>query len=80
MNEVFDAFTQQLFIRATHPDAYRSGQWAKVVKTAFKPERFGERPQPARPVYEIEFVDGKIDQWPVYDEVAGYEFAAQVKP
>lgn len=72
-------FTMPLFIRASHPSAYRSGQWAKVVAVRYLPQKYGDSPRVARPVYLVEFIDGKQDQWPVYDDVAEYEFSSQVQ-
>jgi hypothetical protein len=71
-------FVMPLYIRATHPDAFRSGQWAKVVSVDYLPQRHGPSPRDARPIYLVEFVDGRRDQWPVYDDVAGYEFSSAV--
>jgi len=73
-------FFQKLLIRANHPYAYRHGQWAAVTGVAYKPERLGNKPAPARVVYLVKFVDGQTDQWPVYDPDAAYEFSAGVKP
>lgn len=60
------------YIRASHPAAFRPWQWAKVVEVAWIAPK---AEQPGRPVYVVEFVDGRRDLWPVYDTEAGYEFA-----
>ena len=54
------------YIRATHPDGYRCGQWAKVTGVAMIE---------SRPCYVVEFIDGLADQWPVYDSSDPYEFS-----
>lgn len=59
------------YIRVTHPAAFRSGQWAKVLEVAW----LSDHGDGARPVYVVEFVDGTRDLWPVYDTLHGYEFA-----
>lgn len=53
-------------IRSTHPDAFRSGQWAEVRTVA---------PGTDRDCYVVEFPDGATDYWVVDDSAAGYEFA-----
>lgn len=72
-------YTTPVYIRATNHNAFRSCQWAKVISVELLPEQFGRDARPARPVYLIEWVDGKRDQWPVYDDAAGYEFSSVVK-
>jgi hypothetical protein len=52
-------------IRSTHPAAFRSGQWAKVVAIV---------PSSERECYLVEFPDGATDFWAVNDPDAGYEF------
>jgi hypothetical protein len=70
-------YTTNLYIRATHPNSFRSGQWAKVISVRLLPDQ--HKPfRRSRPVYLVEFVDGRQDQWPVYDADAGYEFASGV--
>lgn len=53
-------------IRATHPYAYRSGEWAEnaMIVTAR-----------GQDCYLVSFPDGRTDLWPVEDPVAGYEFS-----
>jgi hypothetical protein len=64
------------FIRGRHPACFRQGQWAKVVEVAWcQPPTDGV----ARPVYVVEFIDGRRDLWPVYDSAADYEFAREPK-
>jgi hypothetical protein len=61
-------------IRATHPWAYRSGEWAKLTGTAALPGF----PEGDRPCYLVTFSDGDADWWPVHDSTEpvsfGYEF------
>lgn len=61
------------FMRGTHPAFYRSGQWAKIEKVLFVTPVGGEE----RLCYRIVFVDGAVDNCPVYDPVAGYEFTSK---
>lgn len=60
-----------LYIRATHPSGYRSGQWAKVIGTEWSIDH-------KRPVFRVQFVDGMTDTWPVYDPSDPYEFSDKV--
>ncbi len=55
-------------IRATHPYAYRSGKWARLVGTMDDPET-------GRRCYSVMFPDGATDWWPVDDAAHGYETA-----
>lgn len=71
-------FTTDLYIRSVHPYAYRSGQWGKVLQVRYLPERYGDHPRDARPVYVIQWVDGTTDYWPVYGH-NDYEFASEVR-
>ena len=71
--------TTKLFIRATHPNAFRSGQWAEVLAIEYLYERHGDHPRPARPVLRVRWVDGVTDLWAAADEAAGYEFAGGVR-
>jgi hypothetical protein len=52
-------------IRATHPYAFRSGEWATLCCVV---------PGPGRDCYLVEFDDGATDFWPVHDLAHGYEF------
>ena len=54
-------------IRATHPDGFRSGEWAQLVGTM-------EDPETGRVCYAVKFGDGAADWWPVDDPAHGYEF------
>lgn len=58
------------FIRATHPYAFRSGQWAQIVGV--------DEAQYDRPVFLVAFPDGATDSWACVDPDAGYEFAETV--
>jgi hypothetical protein len=74
-------FSMDLYIRSKHPEAYRSGQWAKVLDVRYLPPRGGARPTHGHPVYIIEWVDGERDMWPVYSEGAvGDYYYELVKP
>lgn len=59
---------EPLCIRATHPDGFRYGHdhpWGIVEKVVWFLDR---------PCFKIEFSEGVIDYWPVYDESDPYEF------
>jgi hypothetical protein len=56
-------------IRSTHPHAYRSGKWARLVGTMDDPET-------GRRCYSVMFPDGAADWWPVDDKAHGYEIAS----
>lgn len=56
-------------IRATHPDSFRSGQWAELIGTTDEPET-------GRRCYTVKFPDGETDWWAVDDEDAGYEITS----
>lgn len=71
-----DIFTQDLYIRATHPYGFRSGQWAKVTGVRYLPKQSPPRERPARAVYVVQFVDGFTDLWPIYDPSDPYEFSS----
>lgn len=60
------------FIRAMHPSAFRSGEWAQVV--ACRGVR-AKPTDPARPCWLVVFPDGATDSWVCDDRVAEYEFA-----
>jgi hypothetical protein len=68
-----DHFTGWRYIRAMHPYAYRSGQWAEILAVA---PANGDRDilQPGD-CYIVRFADGATDFWPVFDDAARYEFA-----
>lgn len=54
-------------IRATHPWAYRSGQWALLTGTMIDPAS-------GHACYVFRFPDGDADWLPIDDPLAGYEF------
>jgi hypothetical protein len=58
-------------IRATHPYAFRCGEWAELKGTTDLPGYPGGE----RRCYLVEFPDGTTDFWAVNDQDAGYEFA-----
>lgn len=59
-----DADGNKPCIRHTDPRGYRSGEWARIIGV--------ERVQD-RVCFEVEFIDGATDFWPVIDQ--GYEFS-----
>jgi hypothetical protein len=54
-------------IRATHPESFRSGQWAVLTGTL-------DEPDTGRECYAVRFPDGAADFWLVQNTEAGYEF------
>ena len=58
-------------IRATHPHGYRSGEWGII---------HGVKWLNNRPCYEVVFLDGSTDYWPVHDSSDPYEFASLTPP
>lgn len=69
MGELADRYGSDLdarFVRARHPYAYRSGEWAQIVGTI---ERDGER------LWLVIWPDGATDEWVVNDDVADYELS-----
>jgi hypothetical protein len=59
-----------MLIRATHPWAFRTGEWATVL-TTFVMSPPGREP---RECWLVQFPDGQHDCWPVADALHGYEF------
>jgi hypothetical protein len=60
-------------IRATHPVAFRAGEWAEIAGTASLPGY----PDGERPCYLVRFSDGAADFWIIDDDAEpgyGYEF------
>lgn len=53
-------------IRATHPYAFRSGQWARLAGTV-------DDPATGRRCWSVQFPDGESDFWPVDDGDHQYE-------
>jgi len=53
-------------IRAHHPYAFRSGEWADLLSIT--------KHAKGRDCYAVRFSDGTSDFWPVDDAMAGYEF------
>lgn len=60
-------------IRGTHPYAFRSGQWARIVSR-------DTRLSDGRPTVLVEFSDGVTDVWVLDDEAAGWEFDPTTSP
>lgn len=54
-------------IRATHPESFRSGEWAVLIGTL-------DEPGTGRKCYAVLFPDGAADFWLVDNGEAGYEF------
>lgn len=54
-----------ILVRATHRYGFRSGEWAEITGLAWVNER---------PCFEVRFIDGARDKWPVYDPSDPYEF------
>lgn len=68
-------FTQSnVFVRATHPHSFRTGQWASLLGVRYLPARHGLSPKQGRACLLVEFVDQVKDLWPLDDPTAGYEF------
>jgi hypothetical protein len=58
--------THPEYVRGTNPFCFRSGQWARVIRT-------DTRETDGAPCWFVEFPDGATDIWPCDDPVAGYE-------
>jgi hypothetical protein len=67
--------TQNLYMRQTNTNGYRSGQWARVTDVRYLARLHGPQGREPRPVFVVEFVDGATDLWPVDDPCAGYQFS-----
>lgn len=52
-------------IRGTHPYCFKSGEWGLII---------GLQELNGRLCFNILWRDGAVDDWPVDDPVAGYEF------
>lgn len=61
--------TRHTLIRALHPYAFRSGEWAELKGTTDLPGF----PEGDRCCYLVEFPDGMTDFWPVKNSGYGYE-------
>jgi hypothetical protein len=55
----------ETWIRGTHPYAFRSGEWARLVHEV----EFRDRP-----CYYVRFEDGVMDYWAIDGAGFGYEF------
>jgi len=60
---------ERSFVRATHPYAYKSGEWGQIV---------GDVTRQGRLCWLIVWPDGRTDEWVADDPNAGYEFAEGV--
>ena len=54
-------------IRACSRYAFRSGEWARITSVLCVGS-------PPRVCFEVEFLDGTVDQWPIEDTGYKYEF------
>jgi hypothetical protein len=59
------AWNEEVWVRHTHPNGFRSGEWAEL-----KDFVLGE----GRSCYLVEFPDGVTDLWAVNDPDEPYEF------
>ena len=57
-------------IRATFGDGPRVGEWARLVDVGVVASGVY-----SQCCYEVEFLDGTKDVWPIEDSDAGYEFS-----
>ena len=62
-------------MRAMHPYAFRSGEWAVVRGSALLPVRAGE---PDRACWLVQFSDGATDFWAVDAPEYEYEFSGDL--
>lgn len=60
-----------IYVRGTHPYAYRSGNWAHLFSIQHDDE--------GRDLWVVEFPDGAMDVWPSWDKQAGYEVKIQIE-
>lgn len=60
-----------IYVRGTHPYAFRSGQWAHLFSI--------QHDEHGRDIWVVEFPDGKGDAWPSWDSAAGYEVRIQIE-
>lgn len=72
MNAVREAIP---LIRGNNQSVFRSGQWARITGISVR-QLEG---LPARVCFDIEFLDGAVDAWPVEDLAAEYEFSPTYK-
>lgn len=65
-------------IRANNPNAFRSGEWARIIGVVVSRPRLGASP---RICFQVEFLDGAKDLWPVEDAGAHeFEFKPSIRP
>lgn len=58
-------------IRGMNKNIFRSGEWARIVGVSCAG-------YPHRVCFDVEFLDGVLDQWPVEDQAAEYEFRPSI--
>lgn len=69
-------------IRANNSNAFHSGEWAKIIGiSVVRPGDIGgiNKPPTARICFAVEFINGDVDQWPVEDQAAEYEFYPSIR-
>lgn len=65
-------FATMIYIRGTHPYAFRSGEWAHLFSIQHNDE--------GQDLWVVEFDDGEMDVWPSWDVLAGYDVKVQIEP
>lgn len=64
-------------IRAMNPNAFRSGEWARIAGVVVSHPYEGMNP---RICFQVEFLDGAKDLWPVEDADAHeFEFKPSIR-
>lgn len=77
-------------IRAMNSNAFHSGKWARITGVAVHTPRtlYVDRGEPRNRVeatgsprvcFEVEFINGSTDLWPVEDAAAEYEFSPSIR-
>ena len=58
------------FIKGTRNGCFRTGQWAKINGVVMSKDDAGHQL-----CFVVEFIDGYMDEWPIYSSGYGYEFS-----
>jgi hypothetical protein len=58
-------------IRSMNTNIFRSGEWARIIAVSCAG-------YPPRVCFDVEFLDGTTDQWPIEDQAAEYEFIPSI--
>jgi hypothetical protein len=58
-------------IRGMNTNIFRSGTWARITGVSCAG-------YPPRVCFDVEFLDGATDQWPIEDQAAEYEFSPSI--